>query len=108
MLDVLKSYAGTSIVYSGHTHFMQQVEQACPTVMVSQAAKNVWTVHVPSLNYPRDKNRSTVAESMPDIQPSQGFFVECYKGMTVLKCIEFNGACAPASSWVLKSYAIST
>lgn len=106
ILDMLKEYPGTSIVYSGHSHYIQQVELYIPNVMVAQAAENVWTVHIPSLNYPRNRARTVIASTHPLLQPSQGFIVECYSTCIILKCIEFNENCSCIPNQVLKEYVV--
>ena len=90
ILNLLKSYNGVAIVFSGHTHFIDEVEQYNHNMLYAKVSDNVHTVHIPSLNYPRDRDRNTICSSFPDKQPSQGYIVDCYDSKIVLHCHEFN------------------
>ena len=67
LVDMLKNRPGTSIVFSGHTHLIFDVDVYCPNVNFCRSG-NMCTIHVPSLNYPRNAdwynvcNNSTLYE----------------------------------------------
>lgn len=70
-------------VYSGHTHYEFAVEEVYPNITVCDVAdKNITTVHVPSVAYPRDYLRNELSEK------SQCFIVDVYKKKTVLRAFD--------------------
>ena len=79
-LDTKFKDTNNVVVFSGHTHFEFGVEETYPNINVYDVPdKNVNYVHVPSVAYPRDKDKTEVAEK------SQCYIVDVYKTKVVLR-----------------------
>ena len=90
ILDCLKAHDGKVIVFSGHSHYVFDVDTRSPRVNFSQVSDNVYTVHIPSLNYGRDKQLNPICNDLPTMQPAQGYIVEVYKKKILIRGYEFN------------------
>lgn len=70
-------------IYSGHTHYEFAVEDVYPNMNVCDVAgKNINTVHVPSVAYPRNASGGELNEK------SQCYIVDVYKKKTVLRAFD--------------------
>lgn len=70
-------------IYSGHTHYEFAVEDVYPNMNVCDVAgKNINTVHVPSVAYPRNSSGGELNEK------SQCYIVDVYKKKTVLRAFD--------------------
>ncbi|MBR3974142.1 MAG: metallophosphoesterase [Oscillospiraceae bacterium] len=70
--------------FSGHTHFLFEVEESYDNINVIQMNFNdCATVHIPSSNLPRDAS-NTYQEEL-----SQGYMVNVYENAVVLKPVDF-------------------
>ena len=83
IMELIRQYDNT-YVFSGHTHYNFDSQNDYPNITVAPIeGTNSYTVHVPSLAYPRLSNDWNMYEQ------SQGFFVEVYENGIVLKGIDF-------------------
>lgn len=70
-------------IYSGHTHYEFAVEEVYPNMNVCDVdGKNINTVHVPSVAYPRNSSGGELNEK------SQCYIVDVYKKKTVLRAFD--------------------
>lgn len=88
---------GNVIVFNGHTHFdFQSTEHYSDINLYRFANTNSYTVHVPSVAYPRNYANSTVTRE------SQGYIVEIYPDGMLLKGMDFvTGSYMPCAIWYL-------
>lgn len=78
VLDLIKQY-GNTYIFGGHTHFDFKTQETYPDMMIKQIeGTNSYTVHVPSLAYPRTSDGTQITYE------SLGYFVEVYEDGIVL------------------------
>lgn len=124
IIEILKGHEnGKTVVFSGHTHFVFECEgfnqlwgKGYPNINVSPIVEHdssnnsysdtgITTVHIPSLNYPRQfksalgsnsilpgavNGYSTISGSNPYRQPCQSWIVDVYADKLVLNGFESN------------------
>lgn len=88
---------GAVTVFNGHTHYDFESTEQYPNINVCRiGAQNTYSVHVPSVAYPRDYSYNTVTEE------SQGYIVEVYPEGMLLKGMDFTtGEYVPTATWFL-------
>lgn len=96
ILDMIADH-GAVTVFNGHTHYDFESTEQYPTINVCRiGSQNTYTVHVPSVAYPRDSSYNTVTEE------SQGYIVEIYPEGMLLKGMDFTtGEYVPTATWFL-------
>lgn len=99
ILELVKKYDNT-YVFSGHTHYDFAAQDTYKGISVTPIeGTQSYTVHVPSLAYPR------ISASATAYSESQGYYAEVYEKGIVLKGIDFkkNGKFIPTGCFYLES-----
>ena len=88
---------GAVTVFNGHTHYDFQSTKVYNDIAVCRIGnQNCYTVHVPSVAYPRNSSGTQVTEE------SQGYIVETYEDGILLKGYDFTtGKFMPYAVWYL-------
>ena len=78
------------IVFHGHTHYYFNADMTSPNINFSRINSHLYSIHAPSIGYPRNRNAVEICRQVPAVQPSQGYFVERHIDKIVIKGYEFN------------------